>query len=79
MCCTTFTIWICFEKFIEEVYNTPEMKNRYKNGNLNLHFWTFEKYDKKNGNYKACINPDCDYLHTAESETDEKITSDTDE
>lgn len=38
-----------------------------------------EKYDKKNGNYKACINPDCDYLHTAESETDEKITSDTDE
>ena len=38
-----------------------------------------EKYDKKNGNYKACINPDCDYLHTAESETDEKITSDSDE
>ena len=38
-----------------------------------------EKYDKKNGNYKACINPDCDYLHTAESEIDEKITSDTDE
>jgi len=23
-----------------------------------------EKYDKKNGNYKACINPDCDYLHS---------------
>lgn len=25
-----------------------------------------EKYDKKNGAYKACINPDCDYLHTAD-------------
>ena len=25
-----------------------------------------EKYDKKNGNYKSCINPDCDYLHSAE-------------
>ena len=23
-----------------------------------------EKYDKKNGNYKACINPNCDYLHS---------------
>ena len=22
-----------------------------------------EKYDKKNGSYKSCINPDCDYLH----------------
>ena len=38
-----------------------------------------EKYDKKNGNYKACINPDCDYLHTAESESDEKLASDSDE
>jgi DNA topoisomerase-1 len=27
-----------------------------------------EKYDKKRGSYKACINPDCDYLHTAEDE-----------
>ena len=25
-----------------------------------------EKYDKKNGAYKSCINPDCDYLHSAE-------------
>lgn len=25
-----------------------------------------EKYDKKNGSYKSCINPDCDYLHTAD-------------
>ena len=27
-----------------------------------------EKYDKKNGTYKSCINPDCDYLHTADEE-----------
>ena len=27
-----------------------------------------EKYDKKNGAYKSCINPDCDYLHSAEKE-----------
>ena len=27
-----------------------------------------EKYDKKNGTYKSCINPDCDYLHTAEDD-----------
>lgn len=25
-----------------------------------------EKYDKKNGSYKNCINPDCDYLHSAD-------------
>ncbi len=23
-----------------------------------------EKYDKKNGSYKACVNPECDYLHS---------------
>ena len=28
-----------------------------------------EKYDKKNGNHKACINPDCDYLHSGIEET----------
>lgn len=29
-----------------------------------------EKYDKKNGSYKSCINPDCSYLHTVgETET----------
>ncbi|MCQ2611169.1 MAG: type I DNA topoisomerase [Treponema sp.] len=28
-----------------------------------------EKYDKKNGNYKSCINPDCDYLHSNDEET----------
>ncbi len=27
-----------------------------------------EKYDKKRGSYKSCINPDCDYLHTAGEE-----------
>lgn len=31
-----------------------------------------EKYDKKNGNYKACINPDCDYLHSEDEDKDEK-------
>lgn len=27
-----------------------------------------EKFDKKNGSYKACINPDCDYLHSTTEE-----------
>ena len=27
-----------------------------------------EKYDKKNGSRKACINPDCDYLHSDDAE-----------
>lgn len=27
-----------------------------------------EKYDKKRGSYKACINPECDYLHSQEEE-----------
>lgn len=27
-----------------------------------------EKYDKKIGSFKACINPDCDYLHSSEGE-----------
>lgn len=25
-----------------------------------------EKYDKKHGTYKSCINPECNYLHTAD-------------
>ena len=29
-----------------------------------------EKYDKKNGFYKSCINPDCDYLHSPEEDKD---------
>jgi DNA topoisomerase-1 len=27
-----------------------------------------EKYDKKNGYHKACINPDCDYLHSSDDD-----------
>jgi len=27
-----------------------------------------EKYDKKNGSHKACINPECNYLHSPEEE-----------
>jgi DNA topoisomerase-1 len=30
-----------------------------------------EKYDKKNGYHKACVNPDCDYLHSDDGETGE--------
>jgi DNA topoisomerase-1 len=29
-------------------------------------FFMVEKYDKKNGAHKVCINPDCDYLHSAD-------------
>jgi len=29
-------------------------------------FFMVEKYDKKNGSHKVCINPECDYLHSAE-------------
>lgn len=31
-----------------------------------------EKYDKKNGAYKSCINPDCDYLHSADDDEQDK-------
>jgi DNA topoisomerase-1 len=27
-----------------------------------------EKYDKKNGSHKGCINPECDYLHSNDEE-----------
>jgi DNA topoisomerase-1 len=27
-----------------------------------------EKYDKKNGSHKACINPDCNYLHSSDDD-----------
>ncbi|MDR0316397.1 MAG: type I DNA topoisomerase [Treponema sp.] len=30
-----------------------------------------EKYDKKNGAHKACINPSCDYLHSVEEDSGE--------
>jgi DNA topoisomerase-1 len=29
-----------------------------------------EKYDKKNGSHKGCINPNCDYLHSSEDGED---------
>jgi hypothetical protein len=29
-----------------------------------------EKYDKKTGSHKVCINPNCDYLHTTEKDED---------
>jgi DNA topoisomerase-1 len=29
-----------------------------------------EKYDKKNGSHKACINPECDYLHSPDEESE---------
>jgi DNA topoisomerase-1 len=31
-------------------------------------FFMVEKYDKKNGAHKVCINPDCDYLHSVEND-----------
>jgi len=30
-------------------------------------FFMVEKYDKKNGAHKVCINPDCDYLHSVDA------------
>ena len=30
-----------------------------------------EKWDKRNGSYKSCINPDCDFLHSAGDEAQE--------
>ena len=35
-----------------------------------------EKFDKRNGNYKSCINPECDYLH---SETGDDVPSDSED
>ena len=32
-----------------------------------------ERYDKKNGSYKACINPDCSYLHSTAEEPETQI------
>ena len=31
-------------------------------------YFLVEKYDKKRGTHKACVNPECDYLHTEEAE-----------
>jgi DNA topoisomerase-1 len=39
-----------------------------------------EKYDKKNGPHKACINPECDYLHSADDDDkEEPVTRNTDD
>jgi DNA topoisomerase-1 len=32
-----------------------------------------EKYDKRNGSHKACINPACDYLHSGDEEEGEAL------
>ena len=37
------------------------------------------KFDKKNGTYKSCINPDCDYLHSAGEDETPVMTSGDDE
>jgi DNA topoisomerase-1 len=33
-------------------------------------FFMVEKFDKRRGAHKLCINPDCDYLHSADNEDD---------
>jgi DNA topoisomerase-1 len=38
-----------------------------------------EKYDKKNGPHKACINPNCDYLHSDDEEDHERPEKDDNE
>lgn len=40
-----------------------------------------EKYDKKNGSFKSCINPECDYLHTQDDalENSQKVDSEAEE
>jgi DNA topoisomerase-1 len=34
-----------------------------------------EKYDKKNGYYKSCINPACTYLHSADNQDEQEMTA----
>ncbi|HHU37520.1 MAG TPA: DNA topoisomerase I, partial [Treponema sp.] len=36
-----------------------------------------EKYDKKHGSFKSCINPDCDYLHTQDEELEVAVDAET--
>ena len=40
-------------------YNKPTASSCPKCG-----WFLVEKFDKKSGSHKACINPECDYLHT---------------
>lgn len=35
-----------------------------------------EKYDKKHGSFKSCINPECDYLHTQDEISAAELTTD---
>ena len=35
-----------------------------------------EKFDKKNGSYKSCINPDCDYLHSSTEQESKDVDKD---
>jgi len=44
-------------------YNKPTGSTCPKCG-----WFLVEKYDKKSGSHKACINPSCDYLHTHDEE-----------
>jgi DNA topoisomerase-1 len=46
-------------------YNKPLDQNCPKCG-----WFMVESSDKKKGTHKACVNPDCDYLHTAEDEAE---------
>ncbi|MCL2805360.1 MAG: type I DNA topoisomerase [Treponema sp.] len=53
--------------------NYPECDfiSHFKPTNQNCpkcNYFMVEKYDKKNGSHKLCINPECDYLHSAEEE-----------
>jgi DNA topoisomerase-1 len=36
-----------------------------------------EKNDKVSGVHKACINPNCDYLHSKDNETDKDADKET--
>ncbi len=38
-----------------------------------------EKFDKKNGSFKSCINPECDYLHTSDEVPDTSQDTDGEE
>lgn len=38
-----------------------------------------EKFDKKNGSFKSCINPECDYLHTPDEPVDSSADMDGEE
>ena len=50
-------------------YPDCDFISHFKPTNMNCPkcgFFMVEKYDKKNGAHKVCINTECDYLHSAE-------------